>query len=185
MSEESFPSVTIVSLAIALLAMPVAGCISGDAPSFESYSEARDAPGVVLSADQVPDQEAHNVHLKTLAPADSLEDVRVDEMELAFLLFDEELDEPVTDAEITMDVWKTHEDTFSSNTEAPSHTGHGVYEGIASFDKEGGWVVDLDVTLSDGTTLEWPLHFHAGEPDHTHDSHIHQDEDDHGHDHDH
>lgn len=182
-------STAALSLAIALLAVPLTGCIAGG-PSFDSYEEAKEAEGTVLappdkpSLDNDPD---HPFRLKTLVPADPQHDVPEGENDLYFLLFDSSTDEPVTNARIDMTVNKSHKNLLSSHAVTPKHVGNGVYQGLATFDEPEGWVVDLTITLSDGTTFEYPLHYHAGETDHGHDSYFHTKEhqhgDDHGHDH--
>lgn len=165
-------SMAVMGLALVLLAMPLAGCIS-TGPSFDSYTEARDASGTTLAAQNAD----HAVHLKTLVPEDPQHDVDTGENNLYFLLFDRETNEPVRNAQVSMDVWKTHEDLVSSQVQTPTHSGNGVYHGVASFDKDGGWVVDLNVTLADGTELDYKIHAHAGDVDHEHEDAEHEEHD--------
>jgi hypothetical protein len=190
MTGERSPSITVASLAIALLAMPLAGCISADedVPSFESYSEAKDADGVVLNPNEVPGEDTDTtIRLKSLHPADPLKDTEVKQTELVYLLFDSETDEPVTNAQVQMQVHKTHGDHTSPQTRTPTHAGNGVYKGMAEFDKSEGWVVDLTFTV-DGEEIRFPLHYHAGPTDHDHPDHFHTEQHEHGddgHDHEH
>lgn len=183
-------SLTVASLTVALLAMPLAGCISSgeDVPTFNSYAEAKDADGVVLNPDDVATQDTDTtVRLKTLHPADPLEDTDVAETDLVFLLFDSETDEPITNAQVQMNVHKSHKDYRSPHAETPTHAGNGVYKGLAEFNQTEGWVVDLTFTVG-GEDIRFPLHYHAGPTDHGHPDHFHtkehQHEDD-GHDHEH
>lgn len=187
MSEESFPSFTALSLAIVLLSVPVAGCMSAgeDVPSFDSYAEAKDADGVVLNPDDVATQDTNTpIRLKTLHPADPLEDTDVAETELVFLLFDSETDEPITNAQVQMDVHKSHKNYNAPQAQTPMHAGNGVYEGFTEFNQTEGWVVDLTFTV-DGEDIRFPLHYHAGPTDHDHPDYFHTKEHDHGDGHDH
>jgi hypothetical protein len=172
----------LLGVTITLLAAPLTGCISAG-PSFDSYQEAKGSDGVVLAAPDAPSLDNdpdHPLRIKTLSPSDPQSGVPTGENDLYFLLFDSETDEPVIDAQISMDVSKSHEDLESSHTQTPTHSGNGVYHGVATFDKPEGWIVDLTITLSDGTTLAFPLHYHAGETDHEHGDYFHTENHEHG-----
>jgi hypothetical protein len=159
-TDDRAASTRMAALAVALLAAPLAGCISAG-PSFDSYEEAREAPGTLVTLENAD----HDIQLKTLVPVDPHEDVPTGENNLYVLLYDGEADEPLTDARIGIEVTKTHEDRSSSHVQAPTHSGNGIFHAVATFDEAGGWIAEFDVETGDGRDLTFPVHFSVGDVD--------------------
>jgi hypothetical protein len=173
------PSTSNPALAIALglvLAAPAfAGCMGEDGFTVSSYSEAQSMDGVTVD----PRDSEDSLRLKMLQPADPQADIARGDHELAFLIFDSATDEPVTDADVSLLVEKSHADKTAS-VEGPTHDQHGVYKAQTSFDEPEGWELTFDVSTGD-RAVTFNLHAHVGEADHEHDS----PEGDEDHDHDH
>ncbi len=131
----------------------------GDAPTthFSSYQEAKDAPGRVYE----PTNASGATRLKLIEPADA-GNVTDGATNVTVLLFDEDADEPITDANVTLDARMPAMGHGTSPEEDPRHAAHGVYKGMTTFPMEGKWRLDLTSTLADDTSLDWSIEVDVG-----------------------
>lgn len=134
------------------------GMDGGNTTGYASYQEAKDAPGEVL----VPEQTDSPVRIKLLEP-DNTTDVRPGMVNLTLLLFDEEADEPVENATMTLETWMPAMGHGTSPEVNPEHGGHGVYQGLTNFMMNGTWNLNLTAETADGTNLTWAIDVQVGQ----------------------
>jgi hypothetical protein len=125
--------------------------------SYGSYEEAKGADGRVYE----PQANGTDVRLKLLSPADPA-DVPAEHRNVTVLLFDEAEDAPIRDAEMALDAVMPAMGHGTSPEDDPIHTDHGVYAGRTTFSMEGKWLVDLQASLTDGTSASWELEVDVG-----------------------
>lgn len=123
---------------------------------YSSYSQAKDAPGRVYE----PENASGPTRLKLLAPPDPT-NVTQGRSNVTVLLFDQEQDAPIKDANLTLDAWMTSMGHGTSPEEAPAHAAHGVYTGFTTFSMEGKWLLKIDGTVAD-QTLKWRIPVDVG-----------------------
>lgn len=150
---------------LVLLTAGLAGCAdaSGDeTPSFESYEDAKQAPGTVHQ----PVEGDSSIELKMLHPTG--ETVETGETDIVFLLYDSDADEPIED--VTFEPQDSFDEDCSprhgfcaempamghgtSPEESPEHAGHGVYEGMTNFSMDGDWLLNIRPMI-DGEVVEF------------------------------
>lgn len=124
---------------------------------FGSYQEAKDAEGAIYE----PNEEDTTTRLKLISPPDPT-DVPQDHNNVTVLLFDEESDEPITDANLTLEAFMTAMGHGTSPEKDPVHTDHGVYKGMTTFSMEGKWRLDIGATLTDDSSLTWNIEVDVG-----------------------
>lgn len=151
-------------VAVALLAMPLAGCIGGDGGGadgqtlgYASFDEAANADGQVYQAVNADSA----VQLKLLQPADTTS-VPTGDTPVVFLLYDADASEPVTDADVTIKAMMPAMGHGTSGEEDPTHRAHGIYQGKTVLSMPGAWIINLDATLANGDTLEFDVEVQAG-----------------------
>lgn len=153
-------------IALLLLTVPLAGCaafdgggddggdgaeLPDDAP-YASFEEALSAPGEVLK----PVNSTSTVRLKLLQPA-STQDLDQGVLEIWVLLYDSATSEPITDATFSIGAFMPAMGHGTNPEVAPVHQGAGFYKGSTNLMMGGGWIINLDVELADGTSLEYDL----------------------------
>ncbi len=121
-------------------------------PSYGSYQEAKDAPGDTYT----PEDGNSSLEIKLLAPHPPT-NLSTGQTHVQVLLFDSETDEPVTDANVTLDAIMTAMGHGTSPEEDPTHDGYGVYTGMTTFSMNGTWLLEIEASLSDGSTLTWGI----------------------------
>lgn len=90
----------------------------------------------------------HPLTVKVFEPADR-EGLSAGEHPVVFLLYDADAQEPVEDADISLESWATSMGHGSDGPEEdPMHLGHGLYEGTMNPSMPAQWVIRLDVTAS-------------------------------------
>lgn len=131
----------------------------GDAPTthFSSYQEAKDAPGRVYE----PVDASGATRMKLIDPADA-GNVTNGATNVTVLLFDEDADEPITDANVTLNARMPAMGHGTSPEKDPRNAAHGVYKGMTTFSMEGKWRLDLTSTLADETSLDWSIEVDVG-----------------------
>lgn len=155
-------------VAAVVLAAGLAGCAGagdgGSPVSYDSYEDAKQAPGTVWEANNTDSP----IVLKMLKP--SGESTSTGEHDVVFLLYDREADEPVTNAEFEpQDSYDTkcgpsHAFCASmpemghgtSPEESPQHVDYGVYKGMTTFTMPGDWRINVN-PLVDGEVLEYDV----------------------------
>lgn len=158
-------------LAALVMAVGLAGC-AGDSggeaasdtcpteasdPAWGSYQEAREAPGDVFE----PRDSDSPLRLKLLDPVDP-QSVETGNLEVWVLLFDNEADEPVTDASFLIDAQMPEMGHGTSPETDPMHIENGIYKGCTNISMDGDWVINLDPQLSDGSVLEYDVDASTG-----------------------
>lgn len=156
-------------LLFALFAAPLlAGCTGAEDEGvpYGSYEEARDAPGALLESS---DNEV--IRLKLLEPAET-EGVPTGELRVLVLVFDEESDTPVTDADFGEDrpqcgpshgfcAEMPEMGHGTSPEEAPEHVEHGVYRGMTTISMAGNWTMHFRPQI-DGQVVEFDTQLRTG-----------------------
>lgn len=159
-----------ILLGALLLTTALAGC-AGDSSSgisYASYEEAKNAPGPTFEATNTDSP----IQLKLFEPA--TEGAPVDEVDVVFLLFDSETDEPVTNAqfapqsEYSENCAPSHSFCAehpsmghgTSPEESPSHVNYGVYEGMTTISMNGDWRLNVNPEV-DGQVLEFDIEISA------------------------
>lgn len=136
-----------------LLTVGLAGC-AADATPYGSYEDARDAatPGPFSPISEesqlnsMSEEDASNIQLKVLVP-ETNEDLEQGEQDIWILLYDEDADEPITDASVAIEAWMPHMDHGASPEEDPTHEGEGMYNGMTTWGMDGDWELRFDVTI--------------------------------------
>ncbi len=133
------------------------GMHGGMGSPFDSYDDARSADGEAFAPLDDPDNDAR---LKLLEPA-ARTGVASEAAPVHILLFDNSEDEPVMDAEITVQAAAVDTDNVTEPTDGLMHTAHGVYVAEFTFPTEGLWELEFEADL-DGT-LQWRVLVAVGE----------------------
>lgn len=156
-------------IAALMLTVGLAGC-AADAAPHGSYEDARDAstPGPYspdLDESQLTsmsEDEASNIQLKVLVP-DTNEELSTGEQDVWILLYDEEADEPITDASVVIEGWMPQMGHPTSPEEDPTHVDEGMYDGMTTWSMEGEWELRFDVTI-DNNRLHYAPAMWVGQP---------------------
>ncbi len=153
------PKQTTFALLAGLLmaAMALSGCMTeGGGMSFDSYEEAKSAPGPTY----VPNNqsEGDRIMLKVLVPEDP-QNVGEGEQPFLILLYDQEADAPVTDAEVEHESRHPSMGHAGGEEQDLTHDQYGVYEGTMNPIMPGDWVVNVDVYPQDGEAHRFQVEY--------------------------
>lgn len=98
-------------------------------------------------------KEESPLRVKVLEP---LEPIAPGDAAFTFLLFDVDAEEPIEDADVTLESWMTEMGHGTNNEEAdPVHDGNGLYVGKISPEMAGDWVVRIDYSPADGEAIRF------------------------------
>lgn len=140
-------------ISLLLMTVAFAGCIGdGSDGRFASYDAAKEA--VVQTYE--PTDSSSSVRLGLISPEDPTR-IGTGGVEVVVLLYDSESDEPITDAEFKIEAFMPQMGHGTDPETNPTHDAHGVYVGSTTLTMGGTWEINLDPTLSDGTTVEFDL----------------------------
>ncbi|MDX1611190.1 MAG: FixH family protein [Candidatus Thermoplasmatota archaeon] len=154
MSLSTLSSPRALLLTVLLLATGMAGCVSdaGDGLPWASYEEAKAAPGPVFQANGTESP----IVLKLLEPSDP-DAITEGGLDVIVLLYDEETDEPVTDADFQIEARMPAMGHGTSPETHPVHQRDGIYAGSTTISMAGDWLINLDPQLADGTVLHYDV----------------------------
>lgn len=147
---------TQLALAVAMLAAATAGCLGGEeatgpqAVEAASYEEAASMEGWELE----PVEGTTALVVELLAPA-SPEVASPGTQPVVVLVHDAQAGEPVEDAELALEARMPAMGHGTGPETDPTHVGAGVYEGQTTWSMEGEWVLELTLTLADGTQVAY------------------------------
>lgn len=147
-----------------LLTTALAGCAGSDGGSglaYASYEEAKNAPGETFEANNTDSP----IKLKLLEPSN--DEVSTGELDVVFLLYNSQTDEPVTSASFGPDKDGCGPDhSFCAKMPAmghgtspetsPSHVDYGVYKGSTTISMNGEWLINVNPQV-DGQVLEYDV----------------------------
>lgn len=166
-------------MAVVLLAAGVLTTVSppvatSDEMPFGSYEAAQgaDTPGPydpVLDESQLTtlsEEEAAGYKLKLLVPGQA-SGLPEGEQPVWLLLYNEAADEPITDAEITMDAWMLAHGHGTQPEADPTHVSDGIYRGATTWSMTGTWALRFNVTLASGDVLHYAPRVQVGQADAT------------------
>lgn len=163
---------TILLLTLPLLVSGLAGCLGSDTDpgstqdpanesqadalannaTFGSFDEALSSSGQIFE----PEQDSP-LRLKLLAPETTV-DIATGAQEVDVLLIDTTGEPaPVTDANVTLSAQMVAMGHGTSPEEDPVHAGHGEYHGSTTYSMEGRWMLEIQATLADGSSLDWGI----------------------------
>ncbi len=152
-----------LGIALVLTSALLAGCIGGDGGTegqtlgYASFDDAANAQGKVLEAVNTDS----DIQMKLLQPADPTS-VPTGDLPVVLLLYDAGANEPITDADVAIEAMMPAMGHGTSGEEDPTHAGMGIYEGKTVLSMPGTWIINLDVTLADGTPLEFDVEVQGG-----------------------
>lgn len=153
------PNQTTFALLAGLLmaAMALSGCMtqSGEM-SFDSYGDAKSAPGPTYEPNNESDGD--RIMLKLLVPEDP-QNVEEGEQPFVILLYDQETDTPVTDAEVEHESRMPAMGHGGGDEQNPTHDQYGVYDGTINPIMPGDWVVNVDVYPQDGEAHRFQIEY--------------------------
>lgn len=140
-----------------MAAMALAGCMqTGGGMSFDSYEEAKSAPGETYAPNN--ESEGDRLMVKLLVPQDP-ENAESAEQPFVILVYDQESDTPVTNAEVEHESRMPAMGHGGGDEQMPTHTGHGVYQGTINPSMQGEWVVNVAVYPDDGETHRFQIEY--------------------------
>lgn len=163
---------TVLLLTLTLLVSGLAGCLGTDGgpgtadepanesqevtpppnATFGSFDEALSSPGQIFQ----PEQDSP-LRLKLLAPETTV-DIPMGAQEVDVLLIDTAGEPaPVTDANVTLGAQMVAMGHGTAPEQDPVHASHGEYHGSTTYSMEGRWMLEIQATLADGTTLDWGI----------------------------
>lgn len=157
-----------------LLTAALAGCAGSDTGGsagdgaglqWSSFQEAMNAPGTTHEANNTDSP----IKLKLLQPAS--ESVSTGRLNVTFLLYDSEANQPVTTASFTENkdgCGPSHSFCAkmpgmghgTSPEESPSHVKYGVYHGYTTISMNGHWRLNINPSV-DGQVLEFDIDLSA------------------------
>lgn len=159
-------------LGAVLLAAGFAGCASstdgGDTFAYSSYQDARNATGTTWEANNTNSP----IKLKLLEPSSTT--VTTGTLNLTFLLYDSETNEPVKNAnfvpqsEYSSKCSPSHSFCAkmpnmghgTSPEESPHHVKYGVYQGTTTISMPNWWRINVNPEI-DGQVIEYDIDLHA------------------------
>lgn len=145
-----------------LLTAALAGCI-GDEDSDGRFASYEDAKAAVVQTYE-PADSTSPVRLGLISPEDPSR-IGTGGLDVVVLLYDSEADEPITDAEFKIEAFMPQMGHGTDPETNPTHDAHGVYVGSTTITMGGTWMINLDPTLPDGTTLAFDVEVHASDED--------------------
>lgn len=147
----------VILAATLMVAVALAGCMQTNGEmSFDSYEEAKSAPGETYAPNNESDGD--RFMLKLLKPEDP-QNAESGEQPFVILVYDQESDMPVTDAEVEHESRHPSMGHGGGDEQMPTHNGHGVYEGTINPSMQGEWVVNVAVFPEDGEAHRFQIDY--------------------------
>lgn len=160
MDQDTPSAAHVITLAL-VVAVPLAGCVGqGGDGRFASFDDALQATGPVFE----PVNGTSDLRLKLLVPS-TTDGLTKGEQEVVVLLYRDPDPTPITDAQVALAA-QMPAMGHGTNPEAdPAHEAHGVYIGMTTWSMPGQWILNVDVTLSDGAVAAFDIPVQVGSSD--------------------
>lgn len=141
-----------IALSLLLVTTALAGCLGtmGD-DEFASFQDARQQVHTTLAP-----EEDLPLRLGLIEPNTTSQAMQ-GEQNVTFVLWDQDADEPVRDAEVTIEAFMPMMGHGTSPETDPVHLDHGVYRGTTNLMMGGDWLVHLNATLPSGDVAHFPV----------------------------
>lgn len=140
-----------------MVAMALAGCMqAGGEMSFDSYEEAKSAPGETYAPNN--ESEGDRLMVKLLQPEDP-QNAESGEQPFVILVYDQESDTPVTNADVEHESYMPTMGHGGGDEQPATHTQYGVYQGTINPSMQGEWVVNVAVYPDDGETHRFQIEY--------------------------